>query len=378
MLTMITKQQIQKAEETSAKIPLLKEVSRSLPELSMKKELVAPPQEVFSLLTASAKDEIKTIRKTKKNCSQEESKIEELKLIAAKATQDKSKLEAESKLALAVESNFFQNEVRKQTDLLNQTNSEADRRRAPFNKIKSLGKQLRDEAKKQLGDFIAKFPEAQLIDLNCLNYFKLDNGLPALTLFSVEYPLSRYHISGNPQVKLNPGYIEYGRHTFYRSTDLIKNISDELAEALGKSICIATGVGYGDDRGRNLFKRDFPEEIGSEKTLAYADSISLITDFASLCGAIPPEARKIIEHAKKSKEFESLLLLAEVREWQVEYEDLNGIPKIQGISKPKARTEDPLIIGVKKIWNRNFPFLLGYFDTTPLEKLLKDEFCVKP
>ena len=104
----------------------------------------------------------------------------------------------------------------------------------------------------------------------------------------------------------------------------------------------------------------------------------MVSSFAALGGSIPAEARGLIRQAVDSKQFDRVLLLAEVRKWQVEYERLNGDPKIEGISVPAPKTKDPLIIGVKTIWNRKIPFLIGAFDTTPLEQLLMDEFCIKP
>lgn len=231
------------------------------------------------------------------------------------------------------------------------------------------------QAKKaaQIQQILGAFPEAGVLDLQCMVWLRNNLGLPALGLFDIDSPVVTVTArSGRTDVSIGT-----------QNAEII--IPDPASRGLRKIIETATGVSakslekfhpghwginYGEGAGEG------PEWEPEYTTPGW---ISIDAQFPLKSRTIPHQAREIIRRAVKSNLFEQVLLLAEIEAWRVTYSRQPDRPKIQGVVAAQPVTKDELLIlGTKLIDGQRTTFILGEFNPSKLEHHVGSEFSEKP
>ena len=230
---------------------------------------------------------------------------------------------------------------------------------------------------KTISQILKVYPEAQIVDLSCLTLFKGKDGLPALALYGLNSPLSR--------VRLRKDEFEINSRESL--------LSKEERIALALSVQVATGVQLRAEWSPEWRSPALIAEIKKamrQKTWkgekdgrlpASATEIALVSNFGEGGRVIPRSSREIIRKAVDSKLFDEVVLLAETKSWRITYTDLrhayDNKPFLRGATVTTPRTEDPLVLGLKKAGNQTLAILVHAFDTTQLEEYVRREFAVK-
>lgn len=231
-----------------------------------------------------------------------------------------------------------------------------DKRSAKISKVNKDNEQ----DQKRYGEVLEAFPQAQIIDLACLSYFRKPNGFPKLTLFSTRNDLTHLEI-GRTRVKICEG--DYSKYS--SGTALRLPLGSIQEDQFAKGILAACGI--------------------SNEKMTRHDKVILLSQFGDGKAVIPSEARATIKRALNSNLFADVLLLAEVDNWRVAY-DVDAVrnsivtPKIKGkvvpLPPPRVRYDpnDPIIVGIMDFNKTLVAVSIGAFDVTLTESLAQSEF----
>jgi hypothetical protein len=220
--------------------------------------------------------------------------------------------------------------------------------------------QRMDIERNYLDRVLAQYPTAQHLSLDCLTELTMKNGLPAVALFSPEHE----KVSIKAAVWING--TSFGFSDESDEAELNELLPMGLSGKMKKLIVKATGI-----------KND--NSLRGETTSS-ATSITISARFSDRHQTIPPEARTQIRAAITGKLFDQVVLLAEVKKWEVTYYELtnDANPLIKG-KVLNTISRDPLIVGLKRLpTGRLFSMVIGAFDVTPIEQLIAREWCTKP
>lgn len=281
-------------------------------------------------------------------------------------------LEEESKDALPAEAPAFRTRIESTASELKKlrtAHAACPVRLERLNRAHATASTRFDQAAQFLHAALQAFPQAQHLDLNCLGLFKNNSGLPALALYSPEHATTALVVDND--------ITAYDVRGSWGSGDFLPQ---HTRRAIAVNIVSATGVipfDTPDAHWKSIAFRD------GNPNFCCASWIKLTSGFSDGGRTIPKEARRIIRCAIEQKIFDQVVLLAEVPEWRIEYRNLDGrrrgSPLLRGDVTTSRPAKDPLIVGLKQLQDgRRFALMIGAFDTTPIEQLIKEEYCQRP
>lgn len=342
------------------------------------KDLIFPPAKLFELEDEKDRAAQLAAKKEEARLLIEFGKPKVIEGELEKLQKQVAVLKENLNLAFAIEKPTIQSSL----DALEKSVSELQKRQNQLSRLndqKSGPSPAHTNLKNKIAEIVELFPSSQLLDLSSLTSFKNKDGLPAVTLFSLE--------SADMSIEIGDGFGTFMARGY--SDILDEDDHQVLFRRLRAQISAATGVRFGESDASS--DKAFKQAIsvarsegwykGSKKIPElYAESIKLTTKFAAKGGVIPNEARDLIKRVRSSIVFKNVYLLAEVDKWEVTYEELSGdsSPFIEGKIVNKPKTPDPLIVAPATIGKREYWFVLGAFDTTPIEKLIQQEFSTNP
>lgn len=233
-----------------------------------------------------------------------------------------------------------------------------------------------------LAQVLEQFPGAQVIDLQCLALLRGADGLPSMTLFSPKYSSSV--LISHTGCGEHPPYV---RNLFGRDLPSTPTIHNELCVGNLKGSEAVDSMFY-NSGGYAPIELDKPLLTALGRIVQTATEISLTSrtrriamhaEFSEKFKVIPKSARTLIRTAEESGMFDHVLLVAEVAKWHLEYstnlDSSSFRPKIEGAISQPPRTDDPLVVGTKKVGNKVLAVMVGAFNTTPVEHYARSEFC---